>query len=143
MVADPEQMRFYPRPKTRDEVDAWLAANISVYDDKGFGVWCLESVPANEFAGYCGIRPLTLEGRQEVELVWHVKKTFWNRGFATEAARIAVQVGRDRFGLSGLVAIIHPDNGPSRRVAQKLGMVEQRSLIHDGEPVVVYRSPRD
>jgi hypothetical protein len=39
------------------------------------------------------------------------------------------------------VAIIHPDNGPSRRVAQKLGMVEQRSLIHDGEPVAVYQKP--
>lgn len=143
MVADPEQMRFYPRPKTRDEVDAWLGSNIAVYDDEGFGVWCLESVPTDEFAGYCGIRPLTLEGRKEVELVWHVKKTFWNRGFATEAAQIAVQVGSEQFGLSGLVAIIHPDNGPSRRVAQKLGMVEQKCLIHDGEPVVVYRTARD
>ena len=142
MVADPEQMRFYPRPKTRDDVDVWLGSNIAVYDASGFGVWALESVPGDVFAGYCGIRPLTLDGRQEIELVWHVRKTHWNRGLATEAARTSVQLGLDRFGLSSLVAIIHPDNRASRRVAEKLGMEEQRTLIHDGEPVVVYRTAR-
>jgi RimJ/RimL family protein N-acetyltransferase len=143
MVADPEQMRYYPRPKTRDEVAAWLVSNIAVYDDNGFGVWCLESVPDSAFAGYCGIRPLTLDGRREIELVWHVKKTYWNRGFATEAALVSTQLGRGEFRLPSLVAIIHPSNGASRRVAQKLRMEEQRSVIHDGEPVVVYRTSRD
>jgi RimJ/RimL family protein N-acetyltransferase len=41
------------------------------------------------------------------------------------------------------VAIIHPDNRASRRVAQKLGIAEERSLIHDGEPTVVYATARD
>jgi len=143
MVADPEQMRFYPRPKSRDEVDVWLAWNLALYEENGFGTWYLESVLDNGFAGYCGIRPLLLDGQREVELAWHVKKTHWNRGLATEAALISMQLGFDQFGLSRLVAIIHPDNRASRRVAQKLGMVEERSLIHDGEPTVVYRTARD
>jgi RimJ/RimL family protein N-acetyltransferase len=143
MVADPEQMRFYPRPKTRDEVRGWLAWNLSLYEEHGFGTWCLESLTDDEFAGYCGIRPLVLDGRREVELAWHVKKTHWNQGLATEAARVSTQLGFDRFGLSRLVAIIHPDNGASRRVAEKLGMVEERSLIHDGEPIVLYGTARD
>ena len=90
--------------------------------------------------GYCGIRPLRLDGRQETELAWHVRKTHWNRGLATEAARASLALGFDTFGLPGLVAIIHPDNGASRRVAQKLGMAEDGPLVHDGEPVVVYRT---
>jgi RimJ/RimL family protein N-acetyltransferase len=138
MVADPEQMRYYPRPKSRDEVGAWLGWNLALYEENGFGTWCLESVLDNGFAGYCGIRPLVLDGRREVELAWHVKKTHWNRGLATEAALISMQLGFDQFGLSRLVALIHPDNQPSRRVAQKLGMAEERSLIHDGEPAVLY-----
>ena len=89
------------------------------------------------FAGYCGIRPLLLDGRAEVELAWHVNKTYWNQGFATEAAFASMQLGFDRFALSRLVAIIHPDNRPSRRVARKLGMVEERTLVHDGETVVI------
>lgn len=141
MVADPEQMRFYPRPKSRDEVAAWLDWNRALYEEIGFGTWYLESVIDDGFAGYCGIRPLLLDGRAEVELAWHVNKTYWNQGFATEAAFASMQLGFDRFALSRLVAIIHPDNRPSRRVARKLGMVEERTLVHDGEPVVVYATP--
>ncbi|MEA2478874.1 MAG: hypothetical protein QOJ07_796 [Thermoleophilaceae bacterium] len=138
MVADQEQMRFYPRPKRRDEVAAWLAWNLGLYEAHGFGTWRLESAPGDAFAGYCGIRPLLLGGRQEVELAWHVKKAHWNRGLATDAARLSMQLAFERFALPRLVAIIHPGNLPSRRVAQKLGMAEERSLIHDGEPTVVY-----
>ncbi|MCW2967730.1 MAG: GCN5-related N-acetyltransferase [Solirubrobacteraceae bacterium] len=144
MVADPEQMRFYPAPKSRDEADAWLARNLALYEQHGFGTWCLEALPDHSFAGYCGLRPLALDGRQEIELAWHVEKTHWNRGLATEAALMAARLGFERFGLQRLVAIIHPDNGPSRRVAQKLAMTQERSLAVDGEPVVLYglRPPR-
>jgi RimJ/RimL family protein N-acetyltransferase len=34
--------------------------------------------------------------------------------------------------------MIHPDNEPSRRVAQKLGMAPERTVVHAGEPAVVY-----
>jgi RimJ/RimL family protein N-acetyltransferase len=140
MVADPEQMRFYPRPKTRDEVRGWLAWNLALYEENGFGTWYLESLLDNGFVGYCGIRPLVLHAKREVELAWHVKKTHWNRGLATEAALVSMRLGFDQFGLSRLVAIIHPDNSASRRVARKLGMLEERHLIHEGEPIVVYRA---
>jgi RimJ/RimL family protein N-acetyltransferase len=138
MVADPEQMRFYPRPKSRDEAGEWLTWNLGLYEEHGFGTWHLESLPDDAFAGYCGLRPLLLDGRREVELAWHVKKSHWNRGLATEAALVSMQLGFGRFGLSRLAAIVHPDNSASRRVAQKLGMAQERSLVHDGEPIVVY-----
>jgi RimJ/RimL family protein N-acetyltransferase len=143
MVADPEQMRFYPRPKSRREVGEWLDWNLALYAERGFGTWCLEAVPDGAFAGYCGLRPLLLDGRREVELAWHVQKTRWNQGLATDAASLAVRLGFGAFGLSRLVAIIHPDNAASRRVAQKLGMAEERSVVHDGEPIVVYAAARD
>ena len=44
MVADPEQMRFYPHPKSRAEVVAWLEWNLALYEESGFGTWYLESV---------------------------------------------------------------------------------------------------
>jgi RimJ/RimL family protein N-acetyltransferase len=140
MAADPAQMRFYPRPKSRDEVRAWLDWNLALYEEHGFGTWCLESRADGGFAGYCGIRPLLLDGRQETELAWHVKRDRWNRGLATEAARASARLGFGAFGLASLVAIVHPDNVASRRVAQKLGMTEERHLVHDDEPVVVHRA---
>lgn len=139
MVADPEQMRYYPRPKTRDEVVAWVDWNLGLYAQHGFGTWRLETAADGAFAGYCGLRPLPLGDETPVELAWHVRKALWNRGLATEAARLAMRLGFDELGLPELVAIIHPDNAPSRRVADKLGMAEERALVYDGEPVVLYR----
>ena len=137
LAADPEQMRYYPRPKTRDEVAAWIEWNLGLYEQHGYGTWCVEADGA--FAGYCGIRPLLLDGEDEVELAWHVRKSHWNRGLGTEAAREAQRRAHEEYGLERLVAIIHPDNLPSRRVAEKLGMAEERTLVHDGQPTVVYR----
>ena len=138
MVADPEQMRYYPRPKTREEASAWLDRNLELYASRGFGTWCLESAEDGGFAGYCGIRPLDLEGRAELDLAWQVPRARWNQGLATEAAAAAVELGFGRFGLTRLVAIIHPGNAASRAVARKLGMTEERSLEVEGEPTVLY-----
>ena len=62
MVADQEQMRFYPRRRTRDEALAWIGRNLRLYEEYGFGFWLIESRPTSMFLGYCGIRPLAIEG---------------------------------------------------------------------------------
>lgn len=102
MVADEDQMRFYPRPKTRAEASAWISRNLSLYEEYGFGVWLIESLPTPGFLGYCGIRPLALEGASEVEIGWHTKKTSWNQGVATEAATAARDLAFGHFALSRL-----------------------------------------
>jgi RimJ/RimL family protein N-acetyltransferase len=142
MVADADQMRFNPRPKTRDEARAWIDRNLMLYETHGFGFWCIESLPTSEFLGYCGIRPLVLEGAPEIETGWHTKKTSWNRGIATQAAAAARDLAFGRFGLARLVAVIVPDHAASRRVAEKIGMHQTGTAVVDDCPVVVYRADR-
>jgi RimJ/RimL family protein N-acetyltransferase len=139
MVADEEQMRFYPRPKTRDEASAWISRNLVLYRECGFGFWFIDSLPTSDFLGYCGIRPLALEGASEIEIGWHIKKTFWNQGVATEAAMAVRDLAFRRFALSRLVAIIHPDHIASRRVAENIGMHDEKTTILDDDyPAVIY-----
>ncbi len=142
MVADGEQMRFYPRPKTRDEASAWISRNLSLYEEYGFGFWFIESLPMSGFLGYCGIRPLALEDASEIEIGWHTRKTSWNEGIATEAATAARDLAFTRFGVSRLVAIIHPDHVASRRVAEKIGMWEERTTVLDDYPAAIYATER-
>ena len=143
MVADEDQMRFYPRPKTRDEAFAWITRNLSLYEEYGFGFWFIECLPTSGFLGYCGIRPLRLEGASEIEIGWHTRKTSWNQGIATEAATAARDLAFRRFALSRLVAIVHPDHIASRRVAEKIGMHEERTTILDDDyPAVIYTTER-
>jgi RimJ/RimL family protein N-acetyltransferase len=138
MVADEDQMRFYPRPKTREEASAWISRNLALYNECGFGFWLVESLQTSGFLGYCGIRPLVLEGATEIEIGWHTKKTSWRQGIATEAATAARDLAFRRFGLSRLVAIIHREHIASRRVAEKIGMQEERATILDGYLAAIY-----
>ncbi len=57
-----------------------------------------------------------------VEIGWRVAFEHWNRGYATEAARVALAAGFERFGLSEIVAFTVPANRRSRRVMEKIGM---------------------
>ncbi len=139
MVADEDQMRFYPRPKTRAEACAWISRNLSLYEEYGFGFWLIESLPTQGFLGYCGIRPRVIQDAPELEIGWHTKKTSWGRGIATEAATAARDLAFERFALSRLVAIIHPDHSASRRVAEKIGMHDEKTTILDDDyPAVIY-----
>ncbi len=142
MVADEDQMTFYPRPKTRGEASEWISRNLSLYEEYGFGFWLIESLPTSRFLGYCGIRPMVLQGASETEIRWHTEKNSWNQGIATEAATAARDIAARRFALSRLVAIIHPDHVASRRVAEKIGMREEETTILDDYPAMTYTTER-
>jgi RimJ/RimL family protein N-acetyltransferase len=140
MVADEEQMRFYPATRTRDEARAWIGRNLAVYEELGFGTWFIESRATAEFLGYCGIRPLVLEGVSHTEIGWHTRKTSWGRGIATEAALAVHEAAFAEFALPRLLAMIPPDHLASRRVAEKIGMREDDEIVFDGALYMTYVS---
>lgn len=142
MVADEEQMRYYPRPKTRDEASAWISGNLSLYRKHGFGFWFMESIATGEFLGYCGIRPKTVDGVSEIEMGWHTAKQVWGQGVATEGALACRDLAFDRFGLQHLIGVIDPENFASRRVAEKIGMEPERETVLDQYPCVIYAVER-
>jgi [ribosomal protein S5]-alanine N-acetyltransferase len=83
MSGDAEQTTFYPRPGNEKDASAWIRRNRALYEQHGFGFWLIEPLPRSGLAGYCGIRPLDVEGVPEIEIGWHVHKRFWSRGVGT------------------------------------------------------------
>jgi RimJ/RimL family protein N-acetyltransferase len=49
-------------------------------------------------------------------------RPYWGRGYATEAARAALDHGFREIGLSDIVALTVPANQRSRRVMERLGL---------------------
>ena len=143
MMADKDQMSLYPRPRTRDEVQDWIDRNLDLYENHGFGFWLMKSVERSDFLGYCGIRPRSIDGVQEVEMGWHTVKQVWNQGIATEAAVACRDFAFARFDISRLVAIIDPDNPPSIRVAKKIGMQLEKEAVVEGWSCLIYAVERD
>jgi len=66
----------------------------------------------------------------------------WNRGIATEAATAARDPAFRRFAIARLVAIVHPEHIPSRRVAENIGMHDEKTTILDDYLAVIYTIER-
>jgi RimJ/RimL family protein N-acetyltransferase len=132
LLGDPQVMRYYPHPKSRQEASAWIAWNQRLYHEHGFGLWLLTLRATGEFVGDCGLTPQQVDGVTEIEIGYHVRSALQGRGLATEAAAACRDHARDVLSLERLIAIVDPRNGPSQRVAEKLGMMVERDSDNHG-----------
>ena len=101
--------------------------------EHGFGLWAVEAVDVADFVGFVGF---SIPGFQAhftpcVEIGWRLAFEHWGRGYATEAARAAVDCGFRRFGLEEIVSFTVRANWRSGRVMERLGMT--RSAADDFE----------
>jgi len=138
LLGDPEVMTYYPRPKTRAEAAYWIEWNRGLYRLHGYGLWLLTTTD-DGFVGDCGLTPQVVDGVTELEVGYHVLPALQGRGYATEAAAASRDFARAVLGATRLIAIIHPDNRPSQRVAEKIGLrPEKRTTVHGGRDAIIY-----
>lgn len=138
MMADPEVARFLSSgPVSR--VDAWrgLASMIGHWALRGYGMWAVERKSDGAFIGRAGL--WNPEGWLGLEVGWALAREFWGNGYATEAARAAMNFGFLTHDVSRLISVINPLNHASERVAERLGetRTEQREIEVHGQKVVV------
>lgn len=138
LLGDPDVMAYYAHPKSRAEALGWIEWNRRLYRDRGFGLWVVELRDTSEFVGDCGLTPQEVDGTQEIEVGYHVRRSLQGRGYATEAAASARDYARDVLGLDRLVAIIDPSNVPSQRVAEKIGLALEKEVERRGTPRRIY-----
>src|SRR5271166_4752754 len=90
--ADSRVMEFFPRPLDRTESDAMAARIRSQFELSGFGLWAVEVPGVAPFIGFVGLSAPSFEAHFTpcVEIGWRLAREYWGRGFATEAARAAL-----------------------------------------------------
>jgi RimJ/RimL family protein N-acetyltransferase len=136
LLCDPEVMRHYPSPKSREEAGTWITWNQRNYLEHGHGLWIIETHDGR-FVGDCGLTIQDIQGEPFVEVGYHVHRAWQRCGLATEAAAASRDAAR-RAGVSHLVAIIRPESMPSQRVAQKIGLQLERRVIKNGGDALVF-----
>lgn len=125
--------------ETRQQLE-WMIDEC--YPRYGFGYWAALDRATGVFIGRCGLFPWTIDGREEVEVVYMFYKPYWGQGLGTEAARAIVRYAFETLGLSRLIAVINPGNRASARVAEKAGMTLELDGDLNGEPTLVYAISR-
>jgi ribosomal-protein-alanine N-acetyltransferase len=151
---DPRVMEHFPGCLSRQESQAMAVRLAAHFEKHGFGMWSVEAPGVAEFIGLVGLTVPRFEAAFTpcVEVGWRLAAEFWGRGYATEAARAAVEHGFDQLRLTEIVSFTVPQNQRSRRVMERLGMTHspgddfEHPLIDDGHPLrrhVLYRLPRE
>ncbi|HEX7173219.1 MAG TPA: GNAT family N-acetyltransferase [Candidatus Limnocylindria bacterium] len=145
IYGDAETMRFIGasgRPTeglegTRRVLD-WLRRHEELH---GFGLWALDERDGDPLVGVAGL--LWKEGHgPEVEVVYLVRRDRWGRGYGTEAARAALEIGHGQLGLPRIIALAYPENVASRRVMTHAGMRTEGETTAYGRQMVVAVSAR-
>jgi RimJ/RimL family protein N-acetyltransferase len=142
VLGDVETMRFYPHPKSRQETVAWMEWNRRSYGENGFGLWGLVLKENGKLVGDCGLTLQDVDGEELVEVGYHLNRTCWHRGLATEAAAACRNRAFEVVGVDRLIALIRPENEPSWRLAERLGMEVWRRTERGVVPHLVYSLTR-
>ena len=142
MFSDPEHMRWYPAPFDRETTRAWLERQVEGYRTRGFALWIVEDRGTGAFLGTAGPSRLLVEEVDEVEIGWHTRPGRKGEGIAPEAAAAARDWAFAHLEIDHLIALVRPENLPSGRVAEKVGMHVDREVDYKGLRHHVYRIDR-
>ena len=142
VLGDPVAMRYYPRAFTREEVAGWIDWSRRSYRENGFGLWGMVLKETAELVGDCGLTVQDVEGERLVEVGYHLVRSHWHRGLATEAARGCCRYAFDTLAIDFVIALVRAENIPSAGVAERLGMRVWKSVDHKGMLHFVYRIDR-
>jgi len=127
MNKDPVVMEFFPELWSESRSMFFFDAFFAKIEKQGFGFWAVEERATGDFIGFVGlndhIHDLPINHSHEVG--WRLRPNCWGKGYATEAAKGSLDYAFGQLNLQTVVAFTPIKNLRSRKVMEKLGMVEQ------------------
>ena len=132
-------LQYFPNATSPplEKVQGFVASQEKHWAEYGFGNWGILPVGERQIIGWVGLQYVPELNKTEVGYL--LNRSFWGRGYATEAARASLQFGFERFNFDHIIALVHPDNLGSRRVIEKCGMIYVENKILWGLEMMRYR----
>jgi RimJ/RimL family protein N-acetyltransferase len=134
--ADPLTMVYFPDTLDQAASDALLDRIESQFDRLGYGLWALEIAETAQFIGFTGLNPMPddVPGAGGTEIGWRLRRHAWHHGYATEAARAALEVAFRGVGLTEIWSMTAVRNEPSQAVMRRIGLSEVARFEHPRVP---------
>jgi RimJ/RimL family protein N-acetyltransferase len=118
---------------------ARLATWIAHWDEHGFGPWLVALVEhEGDVAGFGGLRWRGADEIPGLNLYFRIRPELWGRGLGAELARASVRVAFDDGIAPEVTAIVRPNNAPSIRVVEQIGMRLVREVAFHSERALLY-----
>jgi RimJ/RimL family protein N-acetyltransferase len=120
IFGDPAAMWAFPATKDHVETEDWIRKARASYAVNRWGSWAVVRRTDGLLLGDCGPMYESVEGELVPELGYHILRSEWGRGYATEAAIACRDWFFTNTNFDRLVSIVWPPNAPSRRVAERV-----------------------
>ena len=121
-----DNSQFVGGPMGANETHRALLATLGSWSLYGYGPWHIAEAATNRFMGWTGL--LRTAGKSEPGFAWTVLPAFQGKGFASEAARAALDHVRTIMGHAPVATFIDSANAPSIRLAEKLGFAHNATI---------------
>lgn len=121
---DPEVMQHFPSIPSNDDVKNLFDKINQHQKDKGYSLYAVELKSTADFIGFVGLLTVGYQAHftPAVEIGWRIAKAYWNKGYATEAAKAVLKKAFFDFKLHEIVSFTTTTNLASQRVMQKIGL---------------------
>jgi RimJ/RimL family protein N-acetyltransferase len=117
--ADPLVMEHLGGPQPRAVAWRMMAMHAGSWQLRGYGLFSVIEHSSGAWLGRAG--PWRPEGWPEPEIGWSLRRDAWGKGYATEAARAAMEWAFDVLGWVRVRHYITRENAASIAVAERLG----------------------
>ena len=138
MSADPLVMQYLGPGKVFTRAEAWrsMAFFVGHWEMRGYGHWAVEEKASGRMIGRIGF--LNPEGWPGFEIGWTLARYVWGKGYATEGGRRALEDAFKDLDQPHVISLIHPENTPSMKVAERLGEKREGTARIGEVDVLVY-----
>ncbi len=121
--ADPEVMRFFQKPYTREETQAMMDRMQRLYEERGHCYFAVDLLDTKELIGTIGLGWKTFEADFTpcVDIGWRIGKKWWNQGLTSEGAQACLDFAR-QLGIKEVFSYATVTNHASIQVMKKIGM---------------------
>ncbi|MFT4665261.1 MAG: ribosomal-protein-alanine N-acetyltransferase [Patescibacteria group bacterium] len=137
--SDPEVLTYLhvPAVASIEEVEQIIRRIQGEYDSDGTARLIVEEKETGEVMGWAGLKYIreNINGLINFHDVgYRLRKQFWGKGFATEAAIASLDYGFDDLGLSEIYGMADVNNIASNKILTKIGMTNQGVFDYEGVP---------
>lgn len=130
---DPAVYQWLAGPFTREMNAASIKRQQGFQAEHGFCYWAVVEKTSGLLIGMAGLMPVTFDAGflPAVEIGWRLSPAFQGKGYATEAAKVALAHGFGPAGLDEIVSFTVPHNRASRAVMERIGLRHEPAMDFD------------
>jgi len=138
ILQEPDILKYFPPTTfTLEKTQRYINHQLNHWQERGYGHWAVVTREDGQVVGWNGLEYLPETNENEVAYLF--SHQVWGCGYATEAARSAVEYGFETAGLQAIIGLVHPENIGSMRVLEKCGLACVDRKVYWGLEMRRYR----